>query len=89
MSIVDHDLLHTLKRDIYNIFDFFETSVRRGFSSGLLQVKPQIFNAPFTSMFCVKIALLLLDGIVCQMDHHVVHITKIGTVILCTESGET
>ena len=74
---------------LHNIFDFFKALGRRGFSSGLLQVKLQIFDAPFASVFCVKIALLLLDGVVCKMDHHVVHITKIGTVILCTESGES
>ena len=40
-------------------------------------------------MLRVKIVLLLLDSVVRQMDHHVVHLADVGTVILCTESGET
>ena len=89
MLIVDNNLLHTLQRDVNNVFDILKTLVRRRLSPGLLQVKPQILDAPFTSMLRVKIVLLLLDSIVRQMDHHVVHLADVGTVILCTESGET
>ena len=39
-------------------------------------------------MSCVKVGLLLLDGVVGQVDHHVVHLTYVGTIILRAESGE-
>ena len=89
MLIVDDDLLHTLEGDVYNIFDVIKTLVRRCFSSGLLQVKPQVFDAPLTSMTSVEIVLLLLDSVVRQMDHHVVHLTHIRAVVLSAKSGET
>ena len=89
MFIVDNDLLYALQWDVYNVFDIIKTLVCRCFPSGLLQVKSQIFNAPLTTMTSIEIILLLLDSVICQMDHHIVHLTHIRAVVLSAKSGET
>jgi hypothetical protein len=53
--VIDNDTLDALERDVDNLIDLIEALVSGSLSSSLLQVKPEILDAPLRTMLFVVV----------------------------------
>ena len=73
MLIINNDALHTFQANVYDAFNIIEALVCGSFAPGLLEVEPQVLNAPFGPMISIVLVCFLLDGNIRQVHRHVVH----------------
>lgn len=88
MLVIDYDRLNGLQRDIHDVSNAFEQLFTCIFAASLLDVELEVLNCPFASVVLVVTITILLNGDVCQVDHHVVHFSHVARVFFGAESRE-
>jgi ABC-type iron transport system FetAB permease component len=88
MLIIDYHTLNALKRKINDALYIVKALICSLFAPSLLEIEFEVLNAPFRTMVIVVLLGFFLDGYVCQMHHHVVHLRDIAAIFFVTKPGE-
>lgn len=80
--------LNRFQRYINDVVDLVEALVTGSFALRLFQVKFEICNRPFSTVFIVVICCLFSNCDIRQMDKHVITLGHIVTVFFDAESSK-
>lgn len=88
MLVIDDDPLYSLQWDVDDVVNFVKTLVGCCLAASLFQIESEVRDAPLAAMLLVIVLWVLLDGIISQVNLHVIQLCYIRCVLLVTESAK-